>query len=162
MKPKVLGGDAPDVDGKDPRQALAQWLTSAGNDAFAQTMSNVIWAHFFGRGIVEPVDDVRISNPPSNKELLEELGRKLVGYGFDKKKLIRDICNSRTYQLSAASNATNELDESYFSHSYVRRLREKYCSTQFRESPRPRIDSRNHRRERERFSCIPVAYRITF
>jgi hypothetical protein len=123
MKPKVLGGEAPDVDGKDPRQPLAKWLTSPDNAAFSQTMANVIWSHFFGRGIVEPVDDVRISNPPSNKELLEELGRKLASYGFDKKKLIRDICNSRTYQLSVASNSTNELDEAYFSHSYVRRLR---------------------------------------
>ncbi len=123
MKPKVLGGDAPDVEGNDPRKKLAEWLTSPDNSAFGQTMANVIWSHFFGRGIVEPVDDVRISNPPSNKELLAELGRKLAEYGFDKKKLIRDICNSRTYQLSAASNPTNELDEAYFSHSYVRRLR---------------------------------------
>ncbi len=123
MKPKVLGGDAPDVEGQDPRKKLAEWLTSPDNAAFSQTMANVIWSHFFGRGIVEPVDDVRISNPPSNKELLEELGRKLAGYKFDKKQLMRDICNSRTYQLSAASNPTNELDEAYFSHSYVRRLR---------------------------------------
>ncbi len=123
MKPKFLGGDAPEVEGKDPRKALAAWLTSPDNAAFAQTMANIIWSHFFGRGIVEPVDDVRISNPPSNKELLEELGKKLAGYGFDKKKLIRDICNSRTYQLSAATNPTNELDEAYFSHGYVRRLR---------------------------------------
>lgn len=123
MKPKFLGGDSPSVDGDDPRKALAGWLTSKDNPAFSQTMANVIWSHFFGRGIVEPVDDVRISNPPSNRELLDELGRKLAGYGFDKKKLIRDICNSRTYQLSAAINTTNELDEAYFSHSYVRRLR---------------------------------------
>lgn len=123
MKPKFLGGDAPDVEGKDPRKALAVWMTSPENSAFAQTMANIIWEHFFGRGIVEPVDDVRISNPPSNKELLEALGKKLVAHGFDKKKLIREICNSRTYQLSAATNKTNELDESYFSHSYVRRLR---------------------------------------
>jgi hypothetical protein len=123
MKPKFLGGDAPGVDGQDPRQALATWLTSADNAAFCQTMANVIWSHFFGRGIVEPVDDVRISNPPCNRELLDELGRKLAGYGFDKKRLIRDICNSRTYQLSVATNATNELDEAYFSHGYVRRLR---------------------------------------
>src|SRR5262249_30786368 len=112
-----------DVEGADPRKALAAWLTSRDNAAFALTMGNIIWAHFFGRGIVEPVDDVRISNPPSNKELLDELGKKLAGYGFDKKKLIRDICNSRTYQLSAATNATNERDEAYFSHAYVRRLR---------------------------------------
>jgi hypothetical protein len=123
MKPKFLGGDAPDIEGKDPRKALAGWLASADNAAFRETMANILWAHFFGRGIVEPVDDVRISNPPSNKELLEELGKKLAGYGFDKKKLIRDICNSRTYQLSVVPNSTNELDESYFSHAYVRRLR---------------------------------------
>jgi hypothetical protein len=123
MKPKFLGGDAPDVDGKDPRQALAAWLTSPDNAAFRETMANVIWAHFFGRGIVDPVDDVRISNPPSNKELLEELGRKLAAYGFDKKRLVRDICTSRTYQLSVSTNPTNELDDAYFSHGYVRRLR---------------------------------------
>lgn len=123
MKPKFLGGEAPEVEGKDPRQALATWLTAPENAQFSQTMGNIIWSHFFGRGIVEPVDDVRISNPPSNKELLEELGKKLVAYKFDKKKLIRDICNSRTYQLSATTNPTNELEEIYFSHSYVRRLR---------------------------------------
>ncbi|MFO0869319.1 MAG: DUF1549 domain-containing protein [Pirellulales bacterium] len=123
MPPKVLGGEAPDVAGQDPRAALARWLTSPDNSAFTQTMANVIWAHFFGRGIVEPVDDVRISNPPSNRELLEALGKKLAEYGFDKKQLVRDICNSRTYQLSATTNASNELDEAYFSHSYVRRLR---------------------------------------
>jgi hypothetical protein len=123
MKPKFLGGDAPEVEGKDPRKALAEWMTSPDNAAFAQTMANIIWANYFGRGIVEPVDDVRISNPPSNKELLEELGKKLVEYKFDKKKLIRDICNSRTYQLSVTPNETNELDEQYFSHGYVRRLR---------------------------------------
>jgi len=122
MKPKFLGGDAPDVEGQDPRVALAKWLTAPENAAFNQTMANMIWSHFFGRGIVDPVDDVRISNPPSNKELLQALGQKLAEYGFDKKKLIRDICNSRTYQLSVATNPTNELDEAYFSHSYVRRL----------------------------------------
>ncbi len=122
MKPKFLGGDAPDVEGQDPRIPLAKWLTAPDNAAFNQTMANIIWAHFFGRGIVDPVDDVRISNPPSNKELLTALGAKLVEYGFDKKKLMRDICNSRTYQLSAATNPTNELDEAYYSHSYVRRL----------------------------------------
>ncbi len=123
MKPKFLGGAVPEVEGQDPRKALAKWLTAADNAAFRETMANVMWAHFFGRGIVDPVDDVRISNPPSNKELLEELGKKLADYKFDKKKLVRDICNSRTYQLSAATNPTNQLDEVYFSHSYVRRLR---------------------------------------
>jgi len=123
MKPKFLGGDTPAVDGLDPRQALAKWITAPDNTAFREAMANTIWSHFFGRGIVDPVDDVRISNPPSNKELLEEIGKRLASYGFDKKKFIRDICNSRTYQLSATTNATNELDETNFSHSYVRRLR---------------------------------------
>jgi hypothetical protein len=123
MKPKFLGGDAPAVDGQDPRKALAAWLTAPDNAAFRETMANTIWAHFFGRGIIDPVDDVRISNPPSNKELLEELGKKLTAYKFDMKKLVKDICNSRTYQLSVSTNPTNELDEIYFSHSYVRRLR---------------------------------------
>jgi hypothetical protein len=123
MKPRFLGGDAPDVEGKGPRKALAEWMTSPSNAAFSQTMANIIWSQLFGRGIAEPVDDVRISNPPANKELLEELGKKLALYGFDKKKLVRDICNSRTYQLSSATNSTNELDEIYFSHGYVRRLR---------------------------------------
>src|SRR5262249_46553900 len=110
-------------EGQDPRKALAEWLTSADNTAFRETMANMMWSHFFGRGIVDPVDDVRISNPPSNKELLEELGKKLVAYGFYKKKLIRDICNSRTYQLAVTTNSTNALDNAYFSHAYVRRLR---------------------------------------
>ncbi len=73
--PKFLGGDAPDVKGKDPRVALADWLTSKDNAWFRENMANRIWAQFFGRGIVDPVDDVRISNPPSNRELLQALGQ---------------------------------------------------------------------------------------
>ena len=72
---KFLGGDAPDVKGKDPRVALADWLTSKDNTLFRENLANRIWAQFFGRGIVDPVDDVRISNPPSNRELLQALGQ---------------------------------------------------------------------------------------
>jgi hypothetical protein len=120
---KLLGGDAPDVKGKDPRVALADWLTSAENPLFRQNVANRIWANFFARAIVEPVDDVRISNPPSNRELLEELGRRLASYQFDQKRLIRDICASRTYQLSAVANPSNRDDDSQFSHVVLRRLR---------------------------------------
>jgi|GEM_PF-92876 len=120
MSPKFLGGEAPDTAGKDPRTALADWIVSS--DAFSQSMANRVWAHFFGRGVVEPVDDIRISNPPSNKELFEALGQKLADYDFDMKKLIRDICLSRTYQLSSKTNASNYLDDSQFSHAAVRRL----------------------------------------
>jgi hypothetical protein len=120
---RLLGGDAPDVGGKDPRVVLADWLTSKDNPLFRQNMANRIWAEFFGRGIVEPVDDVRISNPPSNRELLETLGDKLAEYGFDGRRLIRDICLSRTYQLADLPNATNREDEDQFSHQHLRRLR---------------------------------------
>ncbi len=91
------------MKGKDPRVALADWLTSKDNTMFRENMANRIWAHFIGRGIVDPVDDVRISNPPSNKELLEALGQHLADYNYDFKKLIRDICTSRTYQLSSTA-----------------------------------------------------------
>jgi len=120
---KFLGGDAPDVKGKDPRAALADWLTSKDNSWFRENLANRIWAQFFGRGIVDPVDDVRISNPPSNRELLQALGRKLAEYNFDAKKLIRDICNSRTYQLSEVPNETNRDDADQFSRAHLRRLR---------------------------------------
>ena len=123
MPARFLGGDTPDVKGKDPRVALAEWLTSKDNALFRQNFGNRIWAHFFGRGIVEPVDDVRISNPPSNRELLEALGQHLADYNFDMKKLIRDICASRTYQTAVAPNETNKDDEQLFSHSRLRRLR---------------------------------------
>jgi hypothetical protein len=120
---RFLGGDAPDVKGKDPRAALAEWLTSKDNSWFRENLANRIWAQFFGRGIVDPVDDVRISNPPSNRELLQTLGRKLAEYNFDAKKLIRDICNSRTYQLSEVPNETNRDDADQFSRAHLRRLR---------------------------------------
>jgi hypothetical protein len=118
-----LGGGAADVNGKDPRQALAEWLTAKDNVLFRQNMANRIWARLFGKGIVDPVDDVRISNPPANRELLEALGRHLADYNFDAKRLIRDICNSRIYQLSATPNETNRDDDRQFSHARLRRLR---------------------------------------
>ena len=111
------------MKGKDPRVALADWLTSKDNAWFRENLANRIWAQFFGRGIVDPVDDVRISNPPSNRELLQALGQQLADYNFDAKKLIRDICNSRTYQLSEVPNATNSDDDDQFSRAHLRRLR---------------------------------------
>lgn len=122
MPPKFLGGDQPDVKGQDRRQILAQWLTSPENPYFATNIANRVWAHFFGRGIVEEVDDVRVSNPPSNPELLAALGKKLVDYQYDFKGLVRDICNSHAYQRSFLRNASNETDESNFAHANVRRI----------------------------------------
>ena len=85
-------------------------------------MANRIWAQFFGIGIVEPVDDVRVSNPPSNPALYRELGRKLVEYKYGFKRLVRDICLSRAYQRSTAANASNEGDQRNFAHARVRRI----------------------------------------
>lgn len=122
VPPKFLGGDAPALDGKDPRHFLASWLTSADNRMFARNVANRAWAHFFGRGIVEPVDDGRISNPPSNEALLAALAKRLAESKFDVRALARDICNSTTYQLSSSTAPGNENDDRYFSHAMVRRL----------------------------------------
>jgi hypothetical protein len=102
---------------------MAAWLTSPDNPYFSKNLANLVWAHFFGRGIVHQVDDVRVSNPPVNPELLAELANKFTEYKFDFKALVRDICNSRTYQLSTATNATNESDHTNFSHANLRRIR---------------------------------------
>jgi hypothetical protein len=138
VKPKFLGDTVPDLKpGQDYRAALADWLTSPDNPAFARNFGNTVWAHFFGRGIVEPVDDVRVSNPAGNPDLLAALGAKAVEYKFDVAKLARDICLSRTYQLSTKRNKTNELDDRNFSHQTVRRMRAEVlldCITQVTET----------------------------
>jgi hypothetical protein len=124
VRPAFLGGPAPELKhGEDYRQAVADWLTSPENPAFARNLANFVWAHFFGQGIVEPVDEARVSNPPSNPELLDALAKRLVATGFDIKPLIRDILRSRTYQLSTARNDSNRGDERNFSHQKVRRMR---------------------------------------
>ena len=109
MKPKFLGGDVPDVAGKDRREVLAKWLASPDNPYFAKNLANIVWGHFLGKGIVDAVDDVRVSNPAINPELLDALGSKFQQYHYDFKRLVRDICTSRTYQLSSDhTNPTNE------------------------------------------------------
>lgn len=123
MKPKFLGGEEPDTKGKDRREVMAKWLASSENPYFAKNLSNIVWAHFFGQGIINDVDDVRVSNPAVNPELLDELGKRFGEYNFDFKKLVRDICVSRTYQLSTKTNETNEADSKNFSHAKLRRLR---------------------------------------
>ncbi|SFH60983.1 DUF1549 domain-containing protein [Planctomicrobium piriforme] len=121
--PKFLGGDRPDVAGKDRREVLAAWLASPENPFFATNFANRVWHHFFGIGIVEPVDDVRISNPASNPELLDALAHKFTEYGYDFRKLVRDICLSKTYQRSTQRNESNLTDERNFAHQSVRRIK---------------------------------------
>jgi hypothetical protein len=138
VRPKFLGGSTPEIgSGQDYRAVLARWLSSTDNPLFARNFGNIVWSHFFGRGIVEPVDDVRVSNPPSNPELLATLGQKAVDYHFEVAKLARDICTSRTYQLTTRRNPTNRWDERNFSRQSVRRLRAEVlldCITQVTES----------------------------
>ncbi len=123
MPPKFLGGAVPDCTGRDRREVLAEWLASADNPFFAKNLANIVWAHFFGRGIVHEVDDVRVSNPPANAALLDALAQKFTEYKYDFKRLVRDICTSRTYQLSTQTNETNAFDDRNFSHATLRRIR---------------------------------------
>ena len=123
VTPRYLGDKDLSPGNTDRRELLATWLTSRDNPFLSRNLANVIWSHFLGKGIVEPVDDVRISNPPSNPELLDALGAKLANYRFDVRKLAIDICNSRTYQLSGVKNQSNKLDSSNFASAAVRRVR---------------------------------------
>ena len=106
----------------DSREALAVWLTSEKNPYFAKAIVNRVWSYFFGRGIIEPVDDIRGSNPPINPALLEALEEDFVASGFDLQHLVRTIVSSRTYQAAMETNEWNEGDEINFSHFRPRRL----------------------------------------
>lgn len=123
VQPKFLGGAKPDIERHDRRSVLGEWIASDSNPYFAQQMANLVWAHHFGRGIVEPIDDVRVSNPPSNPELLEELGRRFAKYDFNAKRLIREICNSHAYQRSTTPNESNHADLANYAKASVRRMR---------------------------------------
>jgi hypothetical protein len=106
----------------DRRQALVEWLTSSENPFFGRIIVNRIWRHYMGRGLVEPVDDMRATNPPSNETLLDWLAQDLAGHGWDLKHLMRSIMRSQTYQLSARPMRGNEKDTKYYSHFPVKRL----------------------------------------
>lgn len=123
VPPQPLGADALDAKFEgDRRPALASWLTAPGNPWFARTLVNRLVAHFFGRGLIEPVDDARLTNPASNPELLDALAKYAVENKFDLKQIIRTLTASRTYQLSATPNETNEFDEQNYSRALFRRL----------------------------------------
>lgn len=122
VPPTFLGGESPETQGKDRRAVVAEWLTSPDNPWFAPSIANRVWAHFMGVGIVEPVDDIRISNPASNPELFDTLGSKLVEYEFDFRGLVRDICNSQAYQRSTATNESNAHDSRNYAHAVIRRI----------------------------------------
>jgi hypothetical protein len=123
VKPTGLG--APPLDllpDSDPRHALADWMAAKDNPFFAKALVNRYWKHFFGRGLVDPEDDMRVTNPASNPELLDALAKDFIDHGFDLKHLCRTICGSATYQLSAEPNQWNQDDKQNFSRYYPKRL----------------------------------------
>lgn len=121
--PKLLGGSIVDVNQvNDPRRPLMDWLLEKDNPYFAKAIVNRLWAHYFGRGIVEPADDLNLGNPPSNPQLFDDLARRFVESGYDLKWLHREIVSSLAYQRSWKPNDTNRHDERNFSRVLIRRL----------------------------------------
>jgi hypothetical protein len=117
--------DAPAVEAsadEDPRAKLAEWMTAPKNPYFAKAVANRYWAHFFGRGIVDPLDDMRVTNPPSNPELLDALAQNLVDNKFSLKSLVKTIVKSRTYQLSSVPNEFNKHDKQAYARYYPKRM----------------------------------------
>ncbi|OYP35504.1 DUF1549 domain-containing protein [Rhodopirellula sp. MGV] len=106
----------------DPRGELASWLTSPDNPFFARSLVNRYWKHFMGRGLVEPEDDMRVTNPPSNPELMDALAQSFTESGFDLRELIRTICTSETYASSSDANETNLIDRRSYSRFFPKRL----------------------------------------
>ena len=121
--PKLLDGPAIEfARDEDPRQRLVDWMTDAKNPFFARAVANRYWAHFFGRGIVDPLDDMRVTNPPSNPELLDALAKTLVDAKYSLKTLVKVIAKSRTYQLSSAPNEFNKHDKQAYARYYPKRM----------------------------------------
>jgi hypothetical protein len=123
LQPTGLGGAPLEIPAdRDPRHALIDWMVAADNPFFAPSLVNRYWKHFFDRGIVDPEDDMRVTNPASNPELLQSLSAHFQASHFDLKDLVRTICQSRTYQLSSQPNEYNLTDKQNFSRYYPKRL----------------------------------------
>lgn len=121
--PTGLGGEPLEIPAwQDARHNLVDWMTQPDNPFFARALTNRYWKHFLGRGIVDPEDDLRVTNPASNPELLDALAENFVKSGYDLKALVRKICRSSTYQLTATPHPENILDKQNFSSFYPRRL----------------------------------------
>lgn len=123
VKPAALGAPTQDIlPDEDPRLRLADWMSDKSNPFFAKALVNRYWKHFFKRGLVEPEDDMRDTNPPTNPELLDALAKHFVDSNFDLRALVKTITQSRTYQLSAMPNDHNGVDRQNFSHYYPKRM----------------------------------------
>jgi Protein of unknown function (DUF1549)/Protein of unknown function (DUF1553) len=152
-KPKPLGApELPDLGPfRDPRVSLVNWLKEADNPFFARALVNRYWKHFLGRGLVDPEDDMRVSNPPSNPELLDGLADDFVKNGYDLKHLVRTIATSHAYDRSSQPNASNELDRRNFARFYARRLPAEVL-----------LDAVGVvTGSREKFAALPEAFRAT-
>jgi hypothetical protein len=123
VKPSGLGSQPVEIAPEsDPRQALADWMSNKENPFFSRSLVNRYWKHFFGRGLVDPEDDMRVTNPASNPELLDALANDFVKHDFDLKHLVRTIATSNVYQLAAEPNDWNQDDKQNFSRYYPKRL----------------------------------------
>jgi len=123
VAPKALGGpDLPHEKGTDTRAKLFAWMSDAENPFFAKSFVNRVWAHYFGVGLVNPVDDFSQANPPTNAPLLDLLAKQFVESGYDLRKLERAILTTRSYQLTSTPNATNKFDKVNFARGYIRPL----------------------------------------
>ncbi len=123
VPPTALGGEPLDLQSyDDARHHLVDWMVDPKNPYFSKALVNRYWKHFFGKGIVDPEDDLRVTNPPTNPELLDALAKHFVDYQFDMKNLVRTICKSNTYQLSSEPTEFNAKDKQNFSSFYPRRL----------------------------------------
>jgi hypothetical protein len=123
LEPKPLDGDELKVPPEqDPRQALVDWMVRRDNPFFARAFCNRMWGMLMGRGLVEPIDDLRATNPPTNPELLQALADDFASHGYDIKRLIRTICTSRTYSLSSVPNEANRHDRQNHARAYGKRL----------------------------------------
>jgi hypothetical protein len=121
--PRVLGGADIEVKaGEDPRRAVWEWMVGPDNPYFARSIVNRVWAYYFGRGLIEPVDALGAANPPSHPEVLDELVRDFVAHKYDLRHLHRRILNTLTYQRGWETNATNARDERNYSHRFLRRM----------------------------------------
>ena len=123
VAPRFLGGELADIAGTDRREALANWIVADDNPYFARNLANRIWEQFFGRGIVNEVDDVRVSNPPVNQALLDQLAQRLVDSQFDFKAVARQICNSQAYQRGTIPGKNTVEAEKNFAVAKLRRIR---------------------------------------
>lgn len=123
IEPKLLDGPYLQIPPEDdPRHKLVDWMAQPDNPYFARALCNRIWGHLLGRGLVDPVDDMRETNPPSNPELLDAMAKDFIAHKFDVKHLIRTICNSRTYQLSSTPNDYNQHDKQNHARFYGKRM----------------------------------------